>query len=89
MVAAPDVVVCFLAALAHNMLLIATSTVVVVMVVVFIYICGGIVAGYCGWIVVSKCICGCSSICSSIAANAYKLVSKCDCSKQCLHFVTN
>ena len=34
--------------LAHNMLLIATSTVVVVMVVVFIYICGGIVAGYCG-----------------------------------------
>ena len=48
MVAAPDVVVCFLAALAHNMLLIATSTVVVVMVVVFIYICGGIVAGYCG-----------------------------------------
>ena len=48
MVAAPDVVVCFLAALAHNMLLIATSTVVVVMVVVFIYICGGIAAGYCG-----------------------------------------
>ena len=48
MVVAPDVVVCFLAALAHNMLLIATSTVVVVMVVVFIYICGGIVAGYCG-----------------------------------------
>ena len=48
MVAAPDVVVCFLAALAHNILLIATSTVVVVMVVVFIYICGGIVAGYCG-----------------------------------------
>ena len=48
MVAAPDVVVCFLAALAHNMLLIATSTVVVVMVVVFIYICGGILAGYCG-----------------------------------------
>ena len=48
MVATPDVVVCFLAALAHNMLLIATSTVVVVMVVVFIYICGGIVAGYCG-----------------------------------------
>ena len=48
MVAAPDVVVCFLAALAHNMLLIATSTVVVVMVVVFIYICGGIVAEYCG-----------------------------------------
>ena len=48
MVAAPDMVVCFLAALAHNMLLIATSTVVVVMVVVFIYICGGIVAGYCG-----------------------------------------
>ena len=48
MVAAPDVVVCFLAALAHNMLLIATSTVVVVMVVVFIYICGDIVAGYCG-----------------------------------------
>ena len=48
MVAAPDVVVCFLAALAHNMLLIATSTVVVVMVVVFNYICGGIVAGYCG-----------------------------------------
>ena len=47
MVAAPDVVVCFLAALAH-MLLIATSTVVVVMVVVFIYICGSIVAGYCG-----------------------------------------
>ena len=38
MVAAPDVVVCFLAALAHNILLIATSTVVVVMVVVFIYI---------------------------------------------------
>ena len=48
MVAAPDVVVCFLAALAHNILLIATSTVVVVMVFVFIYICGGIVAGYCG-----------------------------------------
>ena len=48
MVAAPDVVVCFLAALAHNILLIATSTVVVVMVVVFIYVCGGIVAGYCG-----------------------------------------
>ena len=48
MIAAPDVVVCFLAALAHNMLLMATSTVVVVMVVVFIYICGGIVAGYCG-----------------------------------------
>ena len=48
MVAAPNVVVCFLAALAHNMLLIATSTVVVVMVVVFIFICGGIVAGYCG-----------------------------------------
>ena len=37
MVVAPDVVVCFLAALAHNMLLIATSTVVVVMVIVFIY----------------------------------------------------
>ena len=48
MVAAPDVVVCFLAAVAHNILLIATSTVVVVMVFVFIYICGGIVAGYCG-----------------------------------------
>ena len=48
MVAAPDVVVCFLAALAQNMLLNATSTVVVVMMVVFIYICGGIVAGYCG-----------------------------------------
>ena len=48
MVAVPDVVVCFLAALAQNMLLMATSTVVVVMVVVFIYICGGIVAGYCG-----------------------------------------
>ena len=48
MVAAPDVVVCFLAALAQNMLFIATSTVVVVMMVVFIYICGGIVAGYCG-----------------------------------------
>ena len=48
MVAAPDVVVCFLAGLAQNMLLIATSTVVVVMMVVFIYICGGIVAGYCG-----------------------------------------
>ena len=30
MAAAPDVVVCFLAALAHNILLIATSTVVVV-----------------------------------------------------------
>ena len=42
MVAAPDVVVCFLAALAQNMLLIATSTVVVVMMVVFIYICGNI-----------------------------------------------
>ena len=38
MVAAPDVVVCFLAAVAHNIPLIATSTVVVVMVVVFIYI---------------------------------------------------
>ena len=38
MVAAPDVVVCFLAALAHNILLIATSTVVVVMAVVFIYV---------------------------------------------------
>ena len=38
MVAAPDVVVCFLAAVAHDILLIATSTVVVVMVVVFIYI---------------------------------------------------
>ena len=48
MVAAPNVVVCFLAAVAHNILLIATSTVVVVMVVVFIYRCGGIVAGYCG-----------------------------------------
>ena len=57
MVAAPDVVVCFLAALAHNILLIATSTVVVVMVVVFIYWW----SGYCGWIVVSKCICGCCS----------------------------
>ena len=43
MVAAPDVVVCFLAALAQNMLLIATSTVVVVMMVVFIYICGNII----------------------------------------------
>ena len=38
MVAAPDVVVCFLAAVARNILLIATSTVVVVMVVVFIHI---------------------------------------------------
>ena len=51
-------VVCFLSAVAHNILLIATST-VVVMVVVFII--GGIVAGYCGWIVVSKCTCGCCS----------------------------
>ena len=49
MVAAPDVVVCFLAALAHN---IDGGC---------IYLCGGVVAGYCGWIVVSKCICWCCS----------------------------
>ena len=52
MVAAPDVMVCFLAAVAYNILLIATSTVVVVMVVVFIY------WWYSSWIVVSKCTCG-------------------------------
>ena len=40
MVAVPNVVVCFLAALAHNIILvcIATSTVVVGMAVVFIYV---------------------------------------------------
>ena len=38
MVAVPDVVVCFLSAVTHNILLIATFTVAVVMVVVFIYI---------------------------------------------------
>ena len=38
MVAVPDVVVCFLSAVAHNILLIETSTVAVVMVVVFIFI---------------------------------------------------
>ena len=41
MVAAPDVVVCFLAALAHNILVCSLqlrSTVVVVMVVVFTYV---------------------------------------------------
>ena len=82
-------VVCFLAALAHSILLIATSTVVVVMVVVFIYICG---AWYKSWILWLN---SCEQVymwvlpCSSIAANAYKLVSKCDCSKQRLHFVTN
>ena len=26
-----------------------------------IYLCGGIVAGCCGWIIVSKCTCGCCS----------------------------
>ena len=50
MVAAPDVVVCFLAALAHNS---GDGG--------CIYLCGGVVAGYCGWIVVSKCICWCCS----------------------------
>ena len=86
MVAVPDVVVCFLAALAHNILLIAISTVVVMMVVVFIY------WWYSSWILWLD---SCEQVymwvllCSSIAANAYKLVSKCDCSKECLHFVTN
>ena len=86
MVAAPDVVVCFLAALAHNILLIATSTVVVVMALVFIY------WWYSSWILWLD---SCEQVymwvlrCSGIAANAYKLVSKCDCSKERLHFVTN
>ena len=85
MVAAPDVVICFLAAVAHNILLIAAST-VVVMVVVFIY------WWYSSWILWLD---SCKQVymwvllCSSIAANAYKLVSKCDCSKNRLHFVTN
>ena len=35
MVAAPDVVVCFLAALAQNMLLIATSTVVYIYIYIY------------------------------------------------------
>ena len=86
MVAVPDVVVCFLAALAHNILFIATSTVVVVMVVVFIY------WWYSSWILLLD---SCEQVymwvllCSSIAANAYKLMSKCDCSKHRLEFVTN
>ena len=85
MVAVPDVVVCFLAALANNILLIATFT-VVVMVVVFIY------WWYSSWILWLD---SCEQVymwvllCSSIVANAYKLVSKCDCSKERLHFVTN
>ena len=85
MVAAPDVVVCFLAAVAHNILLIATSTVVVVMVV-FIY------WWYSSWILWLD---SCEQVYmwvllwSSMAANAYKSVSKCDCSKHRLHFVTN
>ena len=89
MVATPDVVVCFLAALEHIIyynVLIVTSTVVVGMAVVFIY----------WWY--SSCILWLDSceqvymwelLCSSIMANAYKLVSKCDCSKRRLHFVTN
>ena len=77
--------VCFLSAVAHNILLIATST-VVVMVVVFIY------WWYSSWILWLD---SCEQVymgvllCSSIAANAYKLVPKCDCSKHHLHFVTN
>ena len=58
MVAVPGVVVCFLAAVAHNILLIATSTVVVVMVVVFIY------RWYISWILwldSCECTCGCCS----------------------------
>ena len=89
MVAAPDVVVCFLAALAHNMLLIATSTVH-----------GGGDGGciylymwwYSSWILwLNSCehVYMWVLLCFSIAANAYKLVSKCDCSKGRLHFVTN
>ena len=70
-------VVCFLSAVAHNILLIATST-VVVMVVVLIYWLDSCEQVYM-WVL----------LCSSIAANAYKLVPKCDCSKHCLHFVTN
>ena len=86
MVAAPDVVVSFLAVVAQNILLIATSTVVVVMVVAFIY------WWYNSWILwLDSCeqVYMWELLCSSIAANAYKLVSKCDCSKHRLHFVTN
>ena len=85
MVAAPDVVVCFLAAVAHNILLIATCTVVVMAVV---FICWW----YSSWILWLD---SCEQVymwvllCSSVAANAYKLVSKCDCSKHCLHFGAN
>ena len=85
MVAASDVVVCFLAALAHNILLNATST-VVVMAVVFTY------WWYSSWILwLDSCeqVYMLVLLCSSIAANTYKLVSICDCSKHHLHFVSN
>ena len=75
MVAAPDVVVCFLAAVAHNILLIATSTVVVVMVVVFIY------WWYSSWILwldSYEQVYMSVLLCSSIAANAYKSHPFCD-----------
>ena len=69
-------------AVAHNILLIATSTVVVVMVVVFIYICGGIHSSWILWLNSCEQVYMWVLLRSSIAANAYKLVSKCDCSKQ-------
>ena len=52
-----------------------------------IYLCGGIVAGL--WLDSCEQVYMWELLSSSIAANAYKLVSKCDCSKHRLHFVTN
>ena len=62
-IAAPDVVVCFLAALAHKYtgVLIATSNVAVRGGDGCVCLFGGIVAGCCGWIVVSRCTCRCCS----------------------------
>ena len=47
------------------------------------------VAEYCGWIYSCEQVYMWVLLCSSIAANAYKSVLKCDCSKHGLHFVTN
>ena len=60
MVAALDVVVCFLAALAHK-ILVCSLQLALWWWWWQLYLCGGTVAGYSGWIVVSKCTSGCCS----------------------------